>query len=177
MSSSAFADEQPSVSKTSPTLTSIDVIHDDNPYFYVSRGEVENFTVKQETKEGHFRFYGYWHITEDKLPTNLEFFLYEGRETTHYKVEVYKKVQLEEVEQEGFEDVDQGQHPAFGEDEECPGCRIILFPEYMIQIFFKIIETTPVTQKITQETISVTQETSQEESDDLVTKILKDMNR
>lgn len=153
------------MSETTSTLTSIDVLHDNNPYLYISRGEVENFTVNSETQEGHFVFHGYWHIAEERLPTNLEFFLYEGSQATHYKVEVQKKVQLEEVEQEGFE------------DDECPGCRIVLFPEYIFQVFFKVLETNPVTQKLTTETETtpITQETKQEESDDLVSKILQDM--
>jgi len=80
-------------------------------------------------------------------------------------VEVNKKVKLEDVEQEGFE------------DDEYPGCRIVLFPEYIFQVFFKVLETNHDVRKTSKETetISFTQETSKDDSDDLVTKILRDM--
>ena len=192
MSSSAFADEQPSMSElrsqtlfspqsgensvsssakvdeqsqSNTTYTPIDVIYDNSPTLYCSTREVENFTVNQETKEGSFQAQGYYSVQEDQLPVNLQFFLYEGEKPTHYKVEVNKKVHVADIEQEGFE------------DDEYPGCRIVLFPEYVFQVFFKVLEITPVTQKITTttETTSFTQETSKDDSDDLVTKILRDM--
>jgi hypothetical protein len=180
MSSSAFADEQ---SQSNPTFTPIDIIYDNSPTLYCLRQEVENFTVNQETKEGSFQAQGYYAVQEDQLPVNLQFFLYEGEKLTHYKVEVHKKIKLEDIEEEGFEDDDLGQHPTFGEDDEYPGCRIVLFPEYIFQVFFKVLETNPVERKTSKETetktipLTHTQETNKEESDDLVSKILRDMNR
>lgn len=168
---------------TNTTCTPIEVLHNHNPenaYLYISTHQAENFTVNQETKEGHFVFQGYWYIMEEKLPTTLEFLLYEGEKTTYYKVEVNKKVKLEDVEEEGFE------------DDEYPGCRIVLFPEYVFQIFFKVLETNPIVRKTSNEietkTISlspsaladgqplVAQQSPTDDEGDLVSKILRDMN-
>jgi hypothetical protein len=156
----------------------IEVLHGcnpSNPYLYISTHTAENFTLDPETNEGQFTFQGYWHIYEEEFPTVLEFLLFEGSQATHYKVEVQKKIQLEEVEQEGFEDADQDQHPTFGEDEECPGCRIILFPEYVIQIVFKVIEITPLAHKVEITGNTVSKVTTNDESDDLVANILRDI--
>jgi len=176
MISSANVDEQ---SQINTTFTPIDVIYDDSPTLYCSRKEVENFIVNEETKEGSFQAQGYYAVQEEQLPVNLQFFLYEGDKITHYKVEVNKKVLIEDIEEEGFEDTDQDQYPTFGEDEEYPGCRIVLFPEYVFQVFFKVLETNPVTKKVIIETKTtpITQETNQEESDDLVAKILRDIHK
>ena len=67
---------------------------------------------------------------------------------------------------------------SFGEDDEYPGCRIVLFPEYIFQVFFKVLETNPVIRKVTEEikTIPLTQGTNKDDSDDLVAKILRDIN-